>query len=297
VLLFDHVSGNQGMTIASALALVGTFIVTDAPAAAAFALATVCSRTQQPKAVVLSLVALMVSIAPVSYASRRQSLVHLLLGAAALLGVMRATVLEHRLMIGLVIAALAAEPLMRRTDVMRRVAPRIGGVGYSALIGLVALGALAELRRPGPRDPYAAEIASWRELQVWAKSNTRIDDVFAVPDWPDGFGVWSERSVWVDWKHGAAVMWDPTYHSVYQERRRVQKEATDPLRFAQVSGVCFAVATIAAPRETFPRFDVLAVGLPVPFQNDRFAVVDLCPSARRSPVAAGRPPIGVPNGT
>lgn len=297
LLLFDHVSGNRGMSIAGALALVGTFIVTGAPAGAAFALAAVCSRTQQPKAVVLSLVALAVSVVPLSDASRRRGLAYVLLFAAGLLGVMRASMLEHRLLIGFVIVTLAAELLMRRVDVARLGALRIGRFGYAGLVGLVALGALAELRRPGPRDPYAAEITSWRELQVWAKSNTRIDDVFAVPDWPDGFGVWSERSIWVNWKHGAAVMWDPTYQPVYQERRRLQKEATDPLGFAQVSGVCFAVATITAPRETFPRFDVLAAGLPVPFRNDRFAVVDLCPPARRSPMSAGRPPIGVPNGT
>ena len=301
LLLSDHVSGNRGMTIVSALALVGTFLVTGAPAAAAFALAAVCSRTQQPKAVAVSLVALAVSVVPLSDASRRRGLAYVLLLAAGLLGVMRASMLEHRLMIGFVIVALAAELLVRRVDLARLGALRIGRFGYAGLVGLVALGALAELRRPGPRDPLEAQIGSWRELQEWAKSNTRIDDVFAVPDWPDGFGVWSERSIWVNWKHGAAVMWDPAYHPVYQERRRLQKETADPLAFAQATGVCFAVANIHAPRETFPRFDVLAAGLPVTFRNDRFAVVDLCPArsggASRKPVAASRPAAGGPNDT
>jgi hypothetical protein len=187
------------------------------------------------------------------------------------------------LLLGVVIAALLLVPVFSRarlrfTPVMRHAGP----LGYAGLVGLNAVGAAIELRRPGPKDPLAAEVAAWRNLQEWAKAHTRVDDVFAVPDWPDAFGVWAERSIWVDWKHGAAVMWAPPYYWTYRERRRVQAEATDASAFSQATGVCFAVVDVTDPGATFPGVNVLASGLPVLFRNERFAVVGLCADAERT---------------
>ena len=296
--VYDNVGGSRGMAIAATLALVGSFAATGAPAAAAFALATVCSRTQQPKAAAAAFVALAIWSMPLLDVSRRRLLVLAVLIGIALLALVRVTTPEHRLMLGFVIAALLIEPVIRRATTTRSVPARFRVAGYASLVGLVAFCGAVELLRSGPRDPFAAEIAAWREVQGWARANTGVDVVFAVPDWPDGFGVWSERSIWVDWKHGAAVMWDPSYYPVYRDRRRLQTEATDPSAFTRATGVCFAVAKVSAPRETFSRFDVLGAGLPVAFRNDRFAVIDLCPHRPRPTRQTSlRFPTAAPNDT
>ena len=47
----------------------------------------------------------------------------------------------------------------------------------------------------------------WRKVQLWAKNNTLIDAVFIAPIDMNGFRVFSERSVFVDWVDGAAMHW------------------------------------------------------------------------------------------
>lgn len=51
----------------------------------------------------------------------------------------------------------------------------------------------------------------WIDVQMWARSNTNVDEKFAVLPRQIGFRIFSERSIVADLKDGAVVMYDPQY--------------------------------------------------------------------------------------
>ena len=60
--------------------------------------------------------------------------------------------------------------------------------------------------------------ADWRKLQLWAKGNTPIDAVFITPVDMNGFRVFSERSVFVDWVDGSAMHWVKGFEYLWAKR-------------------------------------------------------------------------------
>jgi hypothetical protein len=63
-------------------------------------------------------------------------------------------------------------------------------------------------------------ISAWLDLQQWAKTNTPQAANFLVPPLPEGFRVFSERSIWVDYKDGHAMYSSPG--SAPEWRRRLE---------------------------------------------------------------------------
>ena len=81
-------------------------------------------------------------------------------------------------------------------------------------------------------------LTEWRTLAIWARANTNPEDLFLLPTWnflghantkagtaeDDAIlysGVFesvSHRSVWIDFRDGAAVMWSPSYYSEWNRR-------------------------------------------------------------------------------
>ncbi len=51
----------------------------------------------------------------------------------------------------------------------------------------------------------------WKDVQVWARKNTNINDVFIVPPHLWGFRVYSERSIYTDWKDGTMLNFNPYF--------------------------------------------------------------------------------------
>lgn len=92
-----------------------------------------------------------------------------------------------------------------------------------------------------------AGASSWSEVGKWAAKKTEIGSVFLVAGEasPD-FELLSGRSVWVDWKRGAAVMWSPSYYKTWKERRdAVSKLVTieEKMNYARANGISYLIET------------------------------------------------------
>jgi hypothetical protein len=107
-------------------------------------------------------------------------------------------------------------------------------------VALVAVGFLATVTRNMIGNSRAnAWIAEWTTIGNWAKSSTSPNDVFLIQTWnfrgsPSGpppgsdvdeailnsgaFESAAHRSVWVDFRNGAAVLWSPSYYGEWHER-------------------------------------------------------------------------------
>lgn len=85
----------------------------------------------------------------------------------------------------------------------------------------------------------------WRSVEEWARKETSVDAVFLVPLEQQGFGVFSQRSAWVDWKRGAAVMWRPAYYPIWKERieqQRQLKSLDETADYARKHGIQYVIA-------------------------------------------------------
>jgi len=60
----------------------------------------------------------------------------------------------------------------------------------------------------------------WLDLQKWAKENTKINDVFIVPPYMSGFRIYSERTIYTDWKDGTMMNFNPEFG--YEWKRRME---------------------------------------------------------------------------
>jgi hypothetical protein len=127
--------------------------------------------------------------------------------------------------------------------------PMLGAIfKLSALIWLAL--AIATLARSNHADNHnlAAWSREWREVGYWARIHTDVNSVFLKPlgiPWymahawrgPEViqadmatadsasaiFEMASHRSIWVDWKRGAAVMWSQSFYSTWKQRMKEQE--------------------------------------------------------------------------
>lgn len=58
----------------------------------------------------------------------------------------------------------------------------------------------------------------YEDVQRWAKENTKINDVFIVPPHLCGFRIYSERSIYTDWKDGTMLNFNPEFGSEWIRR-------------------------------------------------------------------------------
>lgn len=110
-----------------------------------------------------------------------------------------------------------------------------------AIVVAVALTGVGFVRTEAKLRVSRAWTAEWTRVSAWAREATPVGSVFQVPvvrlTDPDPrvaaekealagatvFETISRRSLWVDFKRGAAVMWSPSLHAVW--RRRVDEVA------------------------------------------------------------------------
>lgn len=131
-----------------------------------------------------------------------------------------------------------------------QLAPRPGGGGFAEGRGEV--------------------VGGWLEIQWWARNNTPPDTVFMVPLDMAGFSIQARRPVWVDWKSGAAVMWEPAFYWVWRPRIEAQRMLQDvaaKVAYARANGIGFVIVRRAeAERSTLrpvfanSQFSVFAAG-------------------------------------
>ncbi len=60
--------------------------------------------------------------------------------------------------------------------------------------------------------------SNWTDVQLWAKGNTPIDTTFLTPPYSQGFRIFSERPIVVDWKDGTQQYFDSEYGYEWWER-------------------------------------------------------------------------------
>jgi hypothetical protein len=119
------------------------------------------------------------------------------------------------------LAAVFAYPVgrsaIKRLPAVPRLAPRTAMLTVAAL-GLVLI---AEARRWLPVPTRAT--TDYSAVAHWAAQMTPTQSVFLVPyerlRLPIGFRLQSERAVWVDWKEGGAVMWQPSFYGQWNTRK------------------------------------------------------------------------------
>jgi len=96
---------------------------------------------------------------------------------------------------------------------------------------------------------------AWQDVQRWARRETAVGATFMViPLYQQGFGVFAQRAIWVDWKQGGAVAWDQSYYTIWKERITRQRQLRDPrdlLTYAHEQGVRYVIANSENSWERF----------------------------------------------
>jgi hypothetical protein len=108
-----------------------------------------------------------------------------------------------------------------------------------AAMALVAIGFVAVVTNGAIKNQRGqAWLDEWVRLASWANANTRPEDLFILPTWnflghpntepgtaeddailtSGRFEADSHRSVWIDFRNGAAVMWSPSYYGEWHRR-------------------------------------------------------------------------------
>jgi hypothetical protein len=112
-------------------------------------------------------------------------------------------------------------------------------LNYFAL-ALIAVGFLVLVTKHMISDAHAdVWFAEWKAVGNWAKSNTSPPDTFIIPTWnfrgsskqtqpgtdedeailtSGAFVSIAHRSVWIDFRDGAAVLWSPSYYEQWHQR-------------------------------------------------------------------------------
>jgi Domain of unknown function (DUF6798) len=137
---------------------------------------------------------------------------------------------------------------------------------------------------------YDADTPAWVDVQHWARTHSERADLFIVPvqAGASGFRVESERSIYVDWKDGTEMFWNPAFGDEWHRRMLSvgfrDGDAMDDRawrdRFLTLDESAFraiARATGGPDRRTMlVMFTERApLAFPVLFRNDAFVVYDV----------------------
>ncbi|MDH6268511.1 hypothetical protein M2360_003917 [Rhizobium sp. SG_E_25_P2] len=161
-----------------------------------------------------------------------------------------------------------------------RLVARIPGHGRLALLGqafaaLLAAGIVVWAGSAAVSRSLAttSQISLWAEAGDWARANTAPNAVFLLPVVDEavdgkpasvdlvaasiGFVETSKRSIWIQGKYGAAVMWSPSYFPIFEARYRAvtalgSLEAR--LAYARAHGVDYVAAPCATASTSEPLF-------------------------------------------
>jgi hypothetical protein len=144
-------------------------------------------------------------------------------------------------MCGILLLPIAFSPLLVAALLLDR-AVRSGVVNAGVLrnesfnlvvrILLIACVAFLPVRSYSALSASASDIrlsGQWERIGRWAKEQTDPEAVFYVPE--NGalpFSYASKRRVWIAGKYGAAVMWSPSYHRIWEQRKFAAEPASLP---------------------------------------------------------------------
>jgi hypothetical protein len=95
----------------------------------------------------------------------------------------------------------------------------------------------------------------WREVQEWAAAATPKSAKFLTPPEIPGFRVYARRSSVVEWKDGAAMLWDPAFGPGWWERHQAVTAAIASQNPAELHGTArrYGADWLVLPAETAPQ--------------------------------------------
>ncbi|MEM7441622.1 MAG: hypothetical protein AAF393_18740 [Pseudomonadota bacterium] len=105
----------------------------------------------------------------------------------------------------------------------------------------------------------------------WLRANT-APNTMVLPVDVNVLAAVSRRPVWVDWKIGAVVMWDPSIYSLWKDRYLAWKAISSPedaLAIARAHGIGF----ILFRKSQYPAQD--APGLQMRYEDKRFWIAEV----------------------
>jgi hypothetical protein len=149
----------------------------------------------------------------------------------------------------------------------------------SAALVLVAIGVLVVASRNAIANAQAtAWVKEWRTLGAWSSDHTPRTASYLLPTWnfqghPARFasgsvedeavlnsGIFesiSHRSVWIDFRDGAAAMWSPSYYPLWHRRIAEINALTsyqEKLAYAKANNIGYIVDACASSGATGPVF-------------------------------------------
>ena len=93
-----------------------------------------------------------------------------------------------------------------------------GAVAAVAAVWLVRTAAPAGAPLDRQFEGFYPQAPEWRAVQIWARQKTDQQAIFLVPPYMTGFRTGAQRREWVEYKDGAAPMWEPSFFRLWNER-------------------------------------------------------------------------------
>lgn len=174
-------------------------------------------------------------------------------GTAALTQQIGLSPLQMAVPFGATVALIILAMIERWPDVQR---PAFAALGLGC--ALVLAGAVALETRN--RSEFLFLEPKITDLGRWVRDNTPPNSLI-LPVNINGFSAVSRRPIWVDWKVGAVVMWEPALYSMWNERHarwrgiNTLKEAVQTASIAGAAYIVFQQAHI--PQQNHPRLETV----------------------------------------
>jgi len=194
------------------------------------------------------------------------------LAAAAMMVTMAASLLVDMTasravadMILLAVVAVKGGAVSPPRKIAARLAPHRRALALGALSLAVLLSAVAVHLKEKAMAAEQAWRSEWARVADWAGRETRPGAIFMPPLMAasdpksvrqdpapyftnTAFETISHRSIWVDWKRGAAVLWRPSYYEIWNTRMAEAgglKTLAQESSYARAHGISYLIATPA----------------------------------------------------
>lgn len=128
-----------------------------------------------------------------------------------------------------------------------------------------------------------AQDTNWLDVQVWAKQNTSLQDVFIVPPNWYSFRVESERTIYGDWKDGAMTIWSPAFGYEWFRRMKAlgyKKAGSLEEGFKNLNETDFVNIANEGTRNGHKTFLIMfkereTLNFPITYANEKFVVYEV----------------------
>ncbi len=114
-------------------------------------------------------------------------------------------------LLGVSLASYIIVRVLSKEKFSKKVDPRLQLLTFVLVLGLYLSLNFTTYLNLNQKFQLPKAMNPWIDIQLWAKTNTRIHEKFVVLPRQIGFRIYSERSIVADLKDGAVVMYDPQY--------------------------------------------------------------------------------------